>query len=106
MGIFDVVIVCVSCSVMLQLRNRCKLSLDGPLCYFTGGDDYVIADSMLLFNQGQTELSFDVNITDDVLAEPHEVFTLELARPQSTCTVSVARGIPDITLVRLADDDG
>ena len=76
------------------------------LTYFAGGDDYVIIESTLFFQPGQTEHSFSINITDDVLAEPHEVFTLELARPQSTCTVSVARGIPDITLVRLADDDG
>ena len=91
---------------MLQLRYRCKLSLDEPLCYFTGGDDYVIADSMLLFNQGQTELSFDVSITDDMCAEPHEVFTLELARPQQGSTACVAWGTPNIARVTLADDDG
>ena len=76
------------------------------MTYFAGGDDYVIIESTLFFQPGQTEYSFSINITDDVLAEPHEVFTLELARPQSTSTVCVARGIPDITLVRLVDDDG
>jgi len=82
------------------------LSRYRPLCYFTGGDDYVIADSMLLFNQSQTELSFDVNITDDVCAEPHEVFTLELARSQQATAVCVTRGTPNIARVILVDDDG
>ena len=91
---------------MLQLRNRCKLSLDGPLCYFTGGDDYGITDSMLLFKRGKTEHRFSINITDDMCAEPHEMFTLELERPQPTSTVCIARGIPDIARVILADDDG
>ena len=88
------------------------LSFDGPLyylitlIYFTGGDDYVIQHSMLFFQPGQTELSFSINITDDMLAEPYEVFTLELERPQPGSTVCVARGTPDITYVGLADDDG
>ena len=82
------------------------LSRYRPLCYFTGGDDYVIADSVLVFNKGQTELSFDVNITDDVCVEPHEVFTLELARPRQASSVCVARITPNIARVILADDDG
>ena len=66
----------------------------------------MINDTLLLFKRGDTEHSFSINITDDVLAELHEVFTLELARPQSTSTVCIARGTPDITLVRVVDDDG
>ena len=97
--------------------NQClsmvmTLSFDGPLyylmtlIYFTGGDDYVIQHSMLFFQPGQTELSFSINITDDMLAEPHEMFTLELARPQQATAVSVARGMPHIAQVRVIDDDG
>ena len=66
----------------------------------------MIKETLLLFNQGKTEVSFDVNITDDMLAEPYEVFTLELERPQQGSTVCVARGTPDITHVGLVDDDG
>ena len=66
----------------------------------------MIKDTLLLFKRGDTEHSFSISITDDVLAEPHEVFTLELERPQPTSTACIARGTPDITLVRLADDDG
>ena len=66
----------------------------------------MIKDTLLLFRRGKTEQSFSINITDDVLAEPHEVFTLELARPQQGSTVCVARGTPDIAHVRVADDDG
>ena len=97
--------------------NQCHsmemtLSFDGPLyylltlTYFTGGNDYVIQGSMLFFPPGQTELSFTINITDDVLAEPNEVFTLELARPQQASAVSVARGTPHFAQVRVIDDDG
>ena len=85
--------------------DQCAITVD-LIEYFTGGDDYVIQNSMLLFNQGQTELSFDVNITDDVRAEPHEVFTLELERPHQESTVCVARGTTNIAQVMLADDDG
>ena len=66
----------------------------------------MIKDTLLLFGQGDTEHSFNINITDDVLAEPIEIFTLELARPQQASTVCIARGSPDIAHVRLADDDG
>ena len=59
----------------------------------------MIKESMLFFQPGQTERSFSISITDDMLAEPHEVFTLELVRPQQGSTVSVAR-------VRVIDDDG
>ena len=84
--------------------DHCTITIS--LNYFAGGDDYVIKDTLLLFKRGETEQSFSINITDDVLAEPHEVFTLELARPPPTSTVCIARGTPDITLVRVADDDG
>ena len=76
------------------------------LNYFTGGNDYVIKDTSLYFERGDTEHSFSINITDDVVAEPIEIFTLELARPQQGSTVCIARGSPDITHVRVADDDG
>ena len=66
----------------------------------------MIQHSMLFFQPGQTELSFSINITDDMLAEPHEMFTLELARPQQATAVSVARGMPHIAQVRVIDDDG
>ena len=66
----------------------------------------MIKDTLLLFKRGETEHSFSINITDDVCAEPYEVFTLELERPLQGSTVCVARGTPDITHVRLADDDG
>ena len=94
--------------------NQCHsmamtLSFDEPLYYFitlTGRDDYVIQESTLFFPPGQTELSFTINITDDVLAEPTEVFTLELLRPQQATAVSVARGTPHFAQVRVIDDDG
>ena len=76
------------------------------LNYFTGDDDYVFNDTVLLFKRGEIQHNFTINITDDVLAEPIEIFTLELARPQQGSTVCIARGSPDITRVRLADDDG
>ena len=66
----------------------------------------MIKDTLLLFKRGETEHSFSINITDDVLAEPIEIFTLELARSQQGSTVCIARGSPDSTLVRVADDDG
>ena len=76
--------------------------------YFTGRDDYdyVNKDTLLSFEEGETEHSFSINITDDVLAEPIEIFTLELATPQPTSTVCIERGSPDIAHVRVADDDG
>ena len=74
---------------------------------FTGDNDYVINDTLLLrFERGEIQHSFNINITDDLLAEPIEIFTLELARPQQGSTVCIARGSPDITRVRVADDDG
>ena len=65
----------------------------------------MIKDTLLLFKQGETEHSFSINITDDMLAEPHEIFTFELEQPQQTSTVCIARGSPDITHVTIADDD-
>ena len=63
-------------------------------------------DTLLSFKRGEIQRNFTINITDDLLAEPIEIFTLELARPQQGSTVCIARGSPDIAHVRVADDDG
>ncbi|HLE52384.1 MAG TPA: Calx-beta domain-containing protein, partial [Anaerolineales bacterium] len=62
----------------------------------TAGDDYTATSGNLIFNPGETSLTFEVRIKTDDILDPNETVLLELSNPDdatlgtpSTATLTI-----------------
>ena len=71
-----------------------------------GGSDYEGKHFTVTFPAGVNEISFNVTIIDDNVAELAELLTLYLEIPAAAAVMGVIKGSPDTATISIMSDEG
>ena len=71
----------------------------------SAGEDYTGGPYSVFFRPGENVISFNVPITNDLVAELPEAFFLDLEIPPAADSMSIVKGSPDTATVNIRDND-